>query len=137
MNFYVIFMKMNHLQTCLIVTALAATSLAPSLLPGCPNPEMRKRISFLPAIQTVAEVNRDERELYPEAFFTVSRQVAPVLTDNGGQPAQSQDRIPLDDRTIPEKQTCPSASLLPRELHHENPDVLVLYPSLHLTLEPI
>lgn len=28
----VIFMKMNHLQTCLIVTALAATSLAPSLL---------------------------------------------------------------------------------------------------------
>lgn len=45
------------------------------------------------------------------AVFTVSRQVAPVFGDGSCQPAQSQDGISLNDRTVSEKQKCPSASL--------------------------
>lgn len=40
---------------------------------------------------------------YPEAAITISRQVALIFSEGSSQAAQSQDGVPLNNRTVPEK----------------------------------
>lgn len=42
---------------------------------------------------------------YREAAVTVSRQVALIFSEDSSQAAQSQDGVPLNNRTVPETHT--------------------------------